>query len=433
MLLLCLVYSFSACEKTVVQFGSDGVEGDPAVVMIDTFRVGVSTLQLDSFSTTGSKQFIVGLHKDPQLGSIAATSYFELSAPTLDLRDCNTCVFDSLVLNLKPSSGYMGDTTAAFTIRVNEVTQSFTDDEITIGRNVNSLAFNPVPLAEKAMLIRPSAGLEAGIRLSDAFGKNLFRMLRTNSDTITDKDKFRRFLKGMVITSPASNNAIYYFTDNADSALIKLHYTIAGATPTAATTTFTRASADHQFNAFSYDKTGTAISSFTPKKKLLINSESTGNAGYLHYNSGLFPKISFGSLLSVKELHPYVQVMRAELVIPPAKGSYGINTVYNLPPAVELQITDDGNYVGGAPVSYSNGSQSQAQTGSLYIDNLYGESTGYIYDVTGFVNTIISEGAFSKKALVLYPQNTATNDQRLLINNRFADKPIKLKLYILGL
>jgi hypothetical protein len=81
------------------------------------------------------------------------------------------------------------------------------------------------------------------------------------------------------------------------------------------------------------------------------------------------------------------------------------------------------------------GTETYVQTGSLNIDNLYGENTAYTYDVTSFVNTVISEGVFSKKALIMHPAsaNALSNDQRLLIGNSKTALAVKLKLYILGL
>ena len=64
---------------------------------------------------------------------------------------------------------------------------------------------------------------------------------------------------------------------------------------------------------------------------------------YLHHNSGLYPKIQFSNLYNIKELHPYVQVLRAILEIKPVSGSYGINTFYQLPSLLELRVTDDDN------------------------------------------------------------------------------------------
>jgi hypothetical protein len=428
-LIITILFS---CQKTVIQFGSEGVAGDPNILMIDTVSIAVSTLQIDSFSTSKTGYLIAGSHKDTQLGLVESAAYFEVTAPTIDLRDCVNCRFDSAVLHLQSAGGYMGDTTVPFTLNIHEVTQALDEDELSTGYNVSSAAYNSAALASSSFTIRPGLQQTQSIRLPNNFGSNLFRMLRTNSDSITNADRFRRFLKGFCIKGSTTNQALYYFKSS-NNAVIQLYYTIAGATPQSQTADFSISNNGVQFNAFTYDKSGTQFANFTAGKKQLINSSNTGNQSILHYNSGLFPKISLGNLLFLKELHPYIQVMKAELQLYPASGSYGSNTPYGLPPSLELRIADDDNYVTGGALSASDGN---IQYGSLVIDDLYGENTGYSYDVTSFVNLLLDEGVFTKRALIVYPLagNAWQTDQRLLINNSTAKtNAIKLKLYVLGL
>jgi hypothetical protein len=432
---ILLLAGFAACNKTAIDFGSDGTAGDPNITMIDTFSVELSTLQVDSFSTSSSGHFIVGSHRDPQLGYIGAKSFFEITAPTLDLRDCTNCVFDSIDLRLKVSSGYLGDTSVPFTINLYEVTQEMDNADNPGGFNVSSFQHSTTPLVSKTFTIRPGRKDELSIRLPDEFGKNFFRMFRTNSDTVTNDVRFKNYLKGFCIETSASNNALFYFDKTTGDSAIQLHYTEAGVTPVAKLAYFTISSTDKQFNSFTYDKSGTAIAGFTPGKKQLINSSLTNNSAFLHNNSGLYPKIRFNSLYNIKELHPYVQVLKAELQVKPVSGTYGVNTFYTLPPSVEMRLTDDDNGINGSALSLVAGTETYPQDGSLYIDNLYGESTAYTYDVTSFVNTVIAEGAFSRKALLMEASssNSAASDQRLIIGNNHSGGSVKLKLYILGL
>jgi hypothetical protein len=74
-------------------------------------------------------------------------------------------------------------------------------------------------------------------------------------------------------------------------------------------------------------------------------------------------------------------------------------------------------------------------TGNLAIDHLYGEQTYYSFDITAFVKSVISEGEFSKSALMLTTSTgtTETSLQRLVINDQTLTKGIQLKLHVLGL
>lgn len=429
----CLI--MASCTKTTIDFGSDGTEGDPAITMIDTFSVELSTLQEDSFLTNASEHFIVGTHTDPQLGKISVKSYFELTAPALDLRDCTNCRFDSIDIRLKLSAGYMGDTTVPFTINIYEVNQAMDENESSLGYNVSHLAYNSNAIATKTFMIRPSRKEEISIRLPDAVGQNFFRMLQTNSDTVTNDTRFKRFFKGLCIETASSNSAIFYFDKTSGDSVLQLHYTEAGIMPVSKTAHFAISTTDHQFNGYSYDKSGTSSAVFVPRKKQLVSSSLTGNMAFMHNNSGLYPKIKFNKLYTIKELHPYVQVLKAELEIKPVASSYQPGTVYPLPPSIEMRVTDNTNYIGGTALSVSNGIENITQTGNLVIDNLYGENTSYTYDVTSFVNTAITAGAFSEYALLMVPSGaySSASDQRLLIGTSHSGGSVKLKLYILGL
>jgi len=424
-----------SCNKTTIDFGSDGTAGDPNISMIDTFSVELATLQADSFLTNTSNHFVVGSHIDPQLGKMAVKSYFEITAPALDLRNCSNCSFDSIDIRLQVSPGYAGDTSVPFTINLYEVTQAMDETESSVGYNVSSFPYHNTPIATKTFMIRPSRKEEISIRLPDEYGRNFFRMLRTNSDTVTNDTRFKRYLKGLCLETSAANNAVFYFDKVSGDSVMQIHYKETGTMPISKTAYFSISTTDNQFNAYTYDRSGTAVAAFTPKRKQLMNSSLTGNTAFMHNNSGLYPKIKFNHLYHIKELHPFVQVLRAELEIKPVANSYQPHTLYPLPASIEMRVVDNGNNIGGTALSASNGVDAVTQTGNLFVDNIYGENTSYTYDVTGFVNSVISAGLFSEYALLMVPSAdySSASDQRLLVGTSHSGGSIKLKLYILGL
>ena len=141
-------------------------------------------------------------------------------------------------------------------------------------------------------------------------------------------------------------------------------------------------------------------------------------------------KINIPDLLSLKELHPFVQVLKAELIVRPAPGTYSYP--YVLPGALSLYSTDESN----ALISQLTDATGQSVlTGNLQTDHLYGEQTYYSYDITAFIKSVISEGQFSKSALMLTASTgtTETSLQRLVINDQTLARGIQLKLHVLGL
>jgi hypothetical protein len=140
-------------------------------------------------------------------------------------------------------------------------------------------------------------------------------------------------------------------------------------------------------------------------------------------------KIGFPSILNLKELYPYIKVIKAELVIKPSSGTYSYPN--RLPSTLHLYSTDNNN---GLNVLFRD-DQQQPLTGNLQIDKLYGEQTQYTYNVTSFISNLIEEGPFSKNALLLTSPAgiSASGFQRLIVNDQTLAKSIQLKLYILGL
>lgn len=435
---LCLFWGagliFLSCNKAVVNFGEEALTDDPNIVYTDTMSVSLATFQTDSFTTAGDTIFIAGIHTDSLLGKYEAKAFMQISIPaTNNLSNCNNCIFDSLVFTSRFSGSYMGDTTEAFTVNVHRLNQQMYGEEISIGYNTSSFTFDSIPLGATTFTIpRPSAKNLASIKLNDQYGRELFEMLKRNSDTVTGSALFYKYFNGLVLTgSGTSQRSVYYFTpaQSGSNIVMKLYYTQNGSTPVQASIDFAATPFTFQFNAFSYDKSGTPLSSFTPKTKLIMPSGTTGHMAFLHGNSGLFPHITMPALLSIKELSPYVKVVKAELEITPSLSDYAGGSGYQLPPAMALYQMDADMNLGG--VLY-DASGTAVQTGNLVIDYLYHKDTHYTYDLTAYVNNILNNGIFSQKSLVLLPFSN-TYENRLILHNAVNNKSVKLKLYVLGL
>ncbi len=77
-------------------------------------------------------------------------------------------------------------------------------------------------------------------------------------------------------------------------------------------------------------------------------------------------------------------MVKAELVIKPVTGSFG--GFYPLPPKLRLSETTQLNEL-GTDVSTTVTGTSAVEYGDLYIDDLYGQNTGYTYDITSYITT----------------------------------------------
>ncbi len=432
LLMLCFTVVFVSCEKVNISFATDGTESDPNITYLDDYATSLATYKLDSFVTSADETFCIGYHQDPVFGVVTAGSYVQLNLPASNPVANKTVFFDSLELILKPSGAFYGDSTRPLSLRVYRLNQNIKDDvNGDIYYNTTSFVYAPAAIGQSTISLNGKTGSGIHIRLLDQTGQELLSKFRTSDDEVSTQEKFINYFKGLFIAPDTSlSNSLAYFSNPADSMLVRLTYHENSLYPEKKYLDFTYTKA-RQFNNISFRHTNAAFSAFISKKKQVIESTLSGNKAYLNTALGSVVKISFPTLLNLKELHPYVKVVKAVLVIRPDPASY--SAPYQLPGTLYLYKTDETNYQTGAV--YEDATNATLQTGSLTIDNLYGKETYYSYDITSFINDKIAEGQFSKSALLLY-HSTGNFDkalQRLIVNNQSGSNPVQLKLYLLGL
>ena len=428
---LLFVISLTACTKTDIEFKDEDDDTDPSITYYDNYPVELSTYKTDSFITSGHSSWSIGYHRDSWFGNTEAAGYTELLLPDENPLKSQSVLFDSLVLVLKPNGAYYGDTTLPIYYVVNSLTQNIrNEDDDTRYYYPRTFSYDPVPVGTRTVAIRPNRDTLITIRLNDALGQDLFQKLRTNAVEIQTQSAFTNYIKGFRIGVDTSlTNTLAYFSIPSDSMILRLDYRINGTTFQEKKLNF-RVNTNRQYNYLKTDRQNTAISIFTEYKKQLKSSPLTGHKAFIHSNLGTMVKINIPDLLSLKELHPFVQVLKAELIVRPAPGTYSYP--YVLPAALSLYSTDESNALIG---QLTDATGQSVLTGNLVIDQLYGEQTYYSYDITAFIKSVISEGQFSKSALMLTASTgtTETSLQRLVINDQTLTKGIQLKLHVLGL
>src|SRR5258707_15595248 len=87
-----------ACTKPQIRFESV-YNGDNAtnVVTVDTFSVKLSSVFLDSFTTSGTPVQLLGRYIDPFFGTITSQSYSDIGTPNPLPIITNNSVYDSIV------------------------------------------------------------------------------------------------------------------------------------------------------------------------------------------------------------------------------------------------------------------------------------------------------------------------------------------------
>jgi len=421
-----------ACTKTDIKFGNVDVSGDPDIVYYENYPIEMATFKRDSFITSGSSAITLGYHMDPPFGTFIAGSYAELNLPYENSVKDQEVIFDSLTLILNPNGNYYGDTTLPFNIQVYRLAENIENEDEANGNtsfyNPRDFVTEPQLLGQTTTFVRPLSNTAIEVKLSNNLGIELLNKLRLNSTEIQTQEDFLRYFKGIYVSTDSSiSNALYSF-ELSDSVMLRIHYRLNSPT-------FEKKHIDfgvnigHQFNHITSHYGNSGLSAFTPFKTQLKSSSETTGKSYLHTNAGSYIKISFPSILNLKEIHPYIKIIRAQLVIKPTPGTY--TNPHTLPTELNLRTTNENNELLSTLVDELD----DPLNGDLYIDELYGNETAYTFDISSFLTSLISEGQFTNTALMLTTPDgiSSAKTDRLVINDQTLSNSIQLKLYVLGL
>lgn len=426
------LFFLHSCNKVDIAFETTATALDPNITYYDNYAVDIATYKPDSFITSGHSVLVAGYHADTALGVIKAGTYMQIAFPSTNPLLNANAVFDSLELLLQSSGQFYGDSTKPITVKVFQLTQNIINEAGDTYYNTSSFPYATTTIAQKTLLFSNKTGIAVGIRLSDAVGQDWFNKFKTGNDTVSSAEKFIDYFKGIYITSDSvQTKTVTYFNAPADTPVLRLHYHELGLFAEKKQFDFTYTSAK-QFNNLNFRFTNAAFTPLNAIQSRILRSTESNNQSVLNTAFGGVVKISFSGLLNLKEKHPYVKVVKALLVIKPDVKTT-IQT-YTLPASLNLYTTDDTNLL-IAGIFETTTTGTVLQTGNLVIDYVYGEGTQYTYDITSFINTKISEGEFSKSALLLSStlSNYDAGIQRLIINNQKGSRPIQLQLFVLGL
>jgi len=426
-----IVIAIFGCTKPQIAFQNLGNGSNtPNVVTIDTFAVQVSTVFLDSFTTSGTKSQLLGRYIDPYFGKITSQSYTDIGTPSTLPLITNYSVYDSIQLIMRIDRTFYGDTTQVQRFLVSQLTQvmNYPGTQNAFYNN-NSIPYDPAPLGSVDVRINPTAGLTTQrigdtikIKMPNSLGQQLFGLLYRQPDTITNAAIFRGFFKGLTVYPDTSlPGAIYGFKD---TMMLRLFYHEPGVVSTPKSTDFGVVNQSTQFNQITADRTGTPtenVNRQTPE----LQSTASGNEAFLQPITSLYIKLLFPTISNLAGYPDYLAIMKATLEIKPVQGTY--SPIYNLPPLVNLSLTGEGNTIGA---------QLPVGSGNLTIDYLYGINTNYTYDITAYIQGAIAQGAVNnaKNGLIIVTPAAAFNTMfnRAVIGNSYntqKSNQISLKIY----
>ena len=424
-LVLVIVSTESCTEPDKFIIGENIVESQTDLKIIDTFKVDLSTVLLDSLPTSGTGLVLVGGDKDEQFGSLESKSYFELAYPTFPTLS-DKCVFDSAAFVFSYSKYSYGDTSAILSVGIHQLTERITLNESGYLYNNSSVAYSSEVLGTKLFYPGPESHDTIVSIPVNEFGRTFYGLIKTKDDVISTEDLFLDHFKGFAITSESgNNNAIIGFSADTNHLSLKIYYHINNDLPEAAERVIKIpfGTKSVQFNGIQYDLSKTELNKLNATDNVVLSSK-TGNKAFLQGIIGLIPKVQFPTMQNIL-LENRWKVVKAELIITPVKASYSL---YKLPTQLYLYNSDKHN----DQYTLLTLESGTTVVSSLNVDDLYNEDTKYTFDITSFITTELSDSYFDYDHGILIGLKQSeflSTFERMVIEDK--NPAVKLRLYYL--
>lgn len=435
---VCLAAAIAGCQSDAGTLGLVYNTSDRSysLVITDTTAVRMSTVLLDSIPTSAGGSTLIGKYEDPKLGTIESKGYVQVDLgsswnPTSDL------TYDSMVLVMRYSGYYYGDTTQTQTYEVRQVAEDFITynlsafwiDQMRFSTltstffppnslyNRRALKVDEVspPLATFKLKPRPSSSDSIVVRLSDAVGQAwMDEAKKVETGAFDFQSNFLKYFKGLCIRSTSANGAAIiglattrftirlYFKGMVNEIITGMHRNFSFNAST---------SINYNYNNITSDRSGTLLASLSPSKKEL-SSKLTDNESYIESGVGLLTKISFPNIMNVPATEGFRQINSARLIVEPVNQSY--NNKFLLPTTLTLFATDNSNL----PIQPLFADYSSAvQSATIGIDSEHSTNSAYIFSVTQYVQSLINAGGPGRTGSALFlslpPSSSQKNVQNL--------------------
>lgn len=420
----CLLFTglLSSCYKKDIQVGSDLAESHTRIITVDTIGVQLSSYVLDSFITANTNFSLIGNYHDSYMGKTNASTFFQPGLPTLS-EDATTllprtAVYDSIVLYMRGSGYYYGDTTVPFAVSVYELNQQPTPDESHRDfYNVSDVPVKPIALATASKLFRPSQRDSLVIKLPNSMGQDFYTKIQTKATQFSSAEFFLDYFKGLAIKPTTTTGGAVYGFNLADSSIkMRLHYHLTLPYKQDKVIEFVLTRTTNQFNRIITDRSGTSLQPTTPGQREFFANTTTPYA-FTQTGTGVYLKALFPTLREVLKINDVVRLMDARLILKPVRGTY--NYYGNkLPNPLMLQTTDASNEPTG--IIPDTTGQGTAQRRAPFIDDIYGVNTNYTFNITTYVNALMNTPGTAENGLFIMEaaMGAATQINRAVIGGK---------------
>jgi hypothetical protein len=426
-ILLLIVFGFllvGSCTKTnEFTIGRDFMAPQTRLEVVDTFRVDLSTILIDSIITSSKKIAYVGNYEDTIFGLITSRSFFDLDYESFGEID-EKAVYDSAAFILQYTDKNIGDTLSPMSISVHRLTELI----VPIGRtalfNTSSFDYEAEPMSTIEFYPKPQSSDTAVNLTVNSFGEELFTLIRSKDEKVSSEELFNNYIKGFVLTSGSvMNKAILGFKANTDQLILKLFYHVNREEPEKKEIIIRMGDIGRHFNKIDFDLSDTPLRNIRENKNE-VPASLTGNRAFMQGMTGLYVKCLFPTVQNLLADQGW-KILKAELIVEPVKYSY---EQFELPDSLYLYAGDKRNNLS----MLSDGKGKQLR-GDFQSDYYLHEDNRYTFEITDFILNELADSYFNPdQSLILGLASTeqGARFERLIAEGR--RPPVKLKLYYLS-
>ncbi|MCB4809457.1 DUF4270 domain-containing protein [Tamlana sp. 62-3] len=393
-----------SCSEEVSNYpvGTNFVDSDINITIMDTFSIKAGTFRLDSLITSSSSRILIGSEYDDNFGQVKAQSYFQLNPASFTISD--DAVYDSIGLVLHYDNYYHGDTTKLQTYRVHRVTEYFEPvDDAYAFYNLSELSYNAEPLGEASFIPRPNTTTDSiYIPLDYNVGLEIFEQIRDNE--IISSDEFFQYFYGVTVIPDYTANAhVLGFKFSSDETIddnsgMRIFYT-EDTDDTSADNdkqfSFYVSTEADQFNAIDADLESTLINYFDDSETI-ISSEDTNNKIFTQAGLGICARIEMPTLRDLNAISDNSNVLKAELTFYPE--IIDSDSKSELPDTFEVYVVDHKNRIVTQLTDIDGNTAYAVLSGD---DDEFNQNTYYTIDMSGFVQTVLASETDLNYALMI--------------------------------
>lgn len=416
--------------------GSNFLDNDININLLDTFSINSSTFKLDEVNTSSTGRILLG-HIENHIDDgdyLTASAYLELSRSEYSAVIGATYDSIGLVLNYDENY-YYGDTAVALNYKVYQLDTPIANLEDEDGNYSNNSGLTPSAIENleligeiKDFFPRPNRANDSiYISLNESLGNTIFDKIQDAE--ITSEDEFQANFRGLVIVpSNETSSQILGFnvsaSENSDgNSSMRIFYTPESTgdddddDDALSFFDFVVTDGSVQFNNITTGLSETPFAEIEDTGTQVYSTE-TDNKTYIQGGSGICAKVEIPGLNKIKGLSEFGSTLSAELIFNPSPGSF--NNDFPLPDALDVYaINPNNDLIQEDPIG----------TATLIRNSEFIEDTFYSIDLTTFVQLFIESDEDVNFGLMFQIQSFNENVNRVAIDDRFANSS-QLKLTV---